>query len=86
MILKPAEEAPFYQRWLGLKPVADQQPQAPLIVPVTPEPASAPTPPKRQAQGQPVKPQAALAGKTKVIVGGHAPAPDRFKSYAAIDR
>ncbi len=83
---KPAEEAPFYQRWLGLKPVADQQSQQPLIVPVTPEPSNVPTPPKRQAQGQPVKPQAALSGSTKVIAGARAPLPDGFKAYAAINR
>jgi hypothetical protein len=83
---KPTEEAPFYQRWLGLKPVADQQPQAPLVVPVTPEPSNVPTPPKRQAQGQTVKPQASLSGSTKVIAGAHAPLPDGFKALASIDR
>ncbi len=80
------EDAPFYQRWLGIKPPTAAAAE-PALVPNDPEPANVPLPPKRHAQNlSAVKPHASLKPLPEIMAGAHDAPPEGFRAFYPIAR
>ncbi len=80
---QPSVEQSFFDRVLGVKPAPAPEP---AVAPSEPTQVEAPLPPRRQAQGAAVKPQAALVRPPSVITGAYPAVPGGFVAYSPLTR